>query len=158
MSVLVWIEQNEGATGVVASSWEALGAGQQVAEGLGLPLVAAVIGGQTTASADLALRYGADLVSPPGPPSPVDAPQCYAPFLSADLGTTRDNMRQSVLDVLGLIEGVKACGKTMCNTVCCCAPNAMRMPISVVRRVTLYDISPNRPIAATSRASRPNSV
>ncbi|HMN27393.1 MAG TPA: electron transfer flavoprotein subunit alpha/FixB family protein [Caldilineaceae bacterium] len=62
MSVLVWIEQNEGATGVVASSWEALGAGQQVAEGLGLPLIAVVIGAETAASADLALRYGADLV------------------------------------------------------------------------------------------------
>ena len=35
-----------------------------------------------------------------------------------------------------------------------CAPSAMRMPISL-RRDTLYDISPNRPIEARSRARPP---
>ena len=32
------------------------------------------------------------------------------------------------------------------STSCRCAPSAMRMPISFVRRDTLYDISPNSPI------------
>ena len=36
------------------------------------------------------------------------------------------------------------------------APSAMRMPISFVRRATLYDISPKRPIEAMSMASPPN--
>ena len=38
------------------------------------------------------------------------------------------------------------------------APMAMRMPISRVRRDTLYDIKPNRPIAATNKAMPPKSV
>ena len=41
---------------------------------------------------------------------------------------------------------------------CRWAPSAMRIPISLVRRVTLYDISPNRPIEASSSARTPNSV
>ena len=47
---------------------------------------------------------------------------------------------------------------TMRMTSLRCAPSAMRMPISVVRRVTLYDISPNRPIDATSSARPPKSA
>ena len=43
-----------------------------------------------------------------------------------------------------------------CDAVRRRAPRAMRMPISVVRRVTLYDIRPNSPIAATSSARPPN--
>lgn len=50
------------------------------------------------------------------PPDPTQFPQCYAQFLSADLGADRDNFRQSVLDVQGLIKGLKACGTTMCNS------------------------------------------
>jgi hypothetical protein len=50
------------------------------------------------------------------PPSPVSAPQCYAPLFSTNLATTRDSFRQSVLDLEGLVEGLKACGTTMCAT------------------------------------------
>jgi hypothetical protein len=41
--------------------------------------------------------------------------QCFAPFLSTDLGTTRDNVRQTVLDLQRLSHAVKACGTTMCG-------------------------------------------
>ena len=44
-----------------------------------------------------------------GTPSPSTAPQCFAPIFSTNLAATRDNFRQSVLDVLGLKEAVKAC-------------------------------------------------
>lgn len=48
-------------------------------------------------------------------PSPVTAPQCYAPFLSSNLATTRDGIRQTVLDQQRLIEAVKACGVANCG-------------------------------------------
>jgi hypothetical protein len=57
----------------------------------------------------------ADAAGPPARPNPSDDPQCYAPFLSANLGGTRDNMRQSVLDMHSLIASVKACGTTDCG-------------------------------------------
>lgn len=43
------------------------------------------------------------------PPSPTTASQCYAPFLSPDLGATRDAIRQTVLDQLRVINAIKAC-------------------------------------------------
>lgn len=43
------------------------------------------------------------------------APQCFAPFLSTDLAGTRDNIRQTVLDLQGLLAAVKACGTTQCG-------------------------------------------
>lgn len=49
------------------------------------------------------------------PPPATGAPQCYAPFLSTDLAGTRDNIRQSVLDMLGLVASLKACGQSVCG-------------------------------------------
>jgi len=60
MSVLVWIEQMNGRA--LASSWEVLGKARQVADEIGVPLVALVMGAETTASAEAARQYGADLV------------------------------------------------------------------------------------------------
>lgn len=45
---------------------------------------------------------------------PTAKPQCFAQILSADLGATRDNIRQTVLDLQGLIAAVKACGTNQC--------------------------------------------
>jgi hypothetical protein len=42
--------------------------------------------------------------------APTCAPQCYAPLLSADLATTRDNLRQTVLDTLKLERVLAGCG------------------------------------------------
>ncbi|HWO20626.1 MAG TPA: hypothetical protein VNO30_17775 [Kofleriaceae bacterium] len=50
-------------------------------------------------------------------PSPVDFPQCYAPFLSPNLGATRDGIRQTVVDQLRLLAALKACGTTACGTL-----------------------------------------
>ncbi|MBX3156285.1 MAG: hypothetical protein KF773_09830 [Deltaproteobacteria bacterium] len=47
-------------------------------------------------------------------PDPSKAPQCYAPFLSPDLGATRDNIRQSILDLQQLVAFVKGCGTANC--------------------------------------------
>jgi len=60
MSVLVWIEQSK--SGPVASSWEVLGQGRLLANALGTTLVAAVIGGDTTTTAEAARTYGPDTV------------------------------------------------------------------------------------------------
>lgn len=60
MSVLVWIEQSQGSA--LANSWEVLGAGRKLADSLGAPLVAAVIGSDVAAIAESARTYGADSV------------------------------------------------------------------------------------------------
>lgn len=52
-----------------------------------------------------------------GTPDPTVAPQCFAPILSADLATTRDNIRQSALDALGLIGALQACGTDSCGAL-----------------------------------------
>ncbi|HEY4175940.1 MAG TPA: hypothetical protein VGM90_03880 [Kofleriaceae bacterium] len=43
-------------------------------------------------------------------------PECFAPFLSPDLANTRDNIRQSVLDLQSLRNMIKGCGATACAT------------------------------------------
>ncbi len=48
-------------------------------------------------------------------PTPGTQPQCYSPFLSSDLAATRDNIRQSILDVQGLVNALKACGSAGCG-------------------------------------------
>ncbi|MEO7094667.1 MAG: hypothetical protein ABI175_15525, partial [Polyangiales bacterium] len=48
-------------------------------------------------------------------PVPTTQPQCYSPFLSSDLAATRDNIRQSVLDLHGLVSALKACTTTACG-------------------------------------------
>lgn len=60
MAVLVWIEQMN--SHALASSWEVLGKARQVADEIGAPLVALVMGAETTTVAEAARQYGADLV------------------------------------------------------------------------------------------------
>jgi dienelactone hydrolase len=50
-------------------------------------------------------------------PTPGTAPQCFAPFLSPNLAATRDNIRQSVIDVQSLVAALKACGSTGCGAL-----------------------------------------
>lgn len=61
----------------------------------------------------------ADTTGPSGPvaPPPTTSPQCYSPFLSSNLAATRDNVRQSVLDLHGLVNALKACGTTACGSL-----------------------------------------
>ncbi|MEJ7599419.1 MAG: hypothetical protein WKG01_16045, partial [Kofleriaceae bacterium] len=47
-------------------------------------------------------------------PTPGGSPQCYAPFLSPNLGATRDGIRQTVVDHQRLIAALKACGTASC--------------------------------------------
>jgi alpha-beta hydrolase superfamily lysophospholipase len=47
----------------------------------------------------------------------LDKLQCFAPFLSSDLAGTRDNIRQTVLDLEGLVAALKACGTTNCGAL-----------------------------------------
>lgn len=51
-----------------------------------------------------------------GNPTFASAPQCFAPFLSTNLAATRDGIRQSALDVHGLVETLKFCGPQTCAT------------------------------------------
>ncbi len=50
-----------------------------------------------------------------GTPAPSAAPQCFAPIVSADLAATRDNLRESALDALGLVDALGACGINDCG-------------------------------------------
>jgi len=59
MAVLVWIEQSGGA---MASCWEALGKGREIANELGTSLTALVMGAETVGIAEQAQQYGADAV------------------------------------------------------------------------------------------------
>jgi pimeloyl-ACP methyl ester carboxylesterase len=43
------------------------------------------------------------------------SPQCFVPFLSANLAATRDNFRQAVLDLTALSKALKACGTANCK-------------------------------------------
>jgi hypothetical protein len=52
--------------------------------------------------------------TPPTPISPTTTNQCYAPILSTSLGTTRDNIRQTVLDLIGVTRAARACGAAGC--------------------------------------------
>ena len=49
------------------------------------------------------------------PPTVADQPQCFAPILSADLAGTRDNLRQTALDMISLVAALKACGTDSCG-------------------------------------------
>jgi pimeloyl-ACP methyl ester carboxylesterase len=49
-------------------------------------------------------------------PNPALTPQCYAPIFSTNLATTRDNIRQSVLDVQAVVNSLKLCNSaTACG-------------------------------------------
>src|SRR5262249_43671322 len=52
-----------------------------------------------------------------GTPDPTVSPLCFAPFLSADLAGTRDNFRQTALDLERLVNALKACGTTACSKI-----------------------------------------
>lgn len=58
MSVYVWIESLNGTAN--NTSWEALGAGRTLADGLGVPLTALVFGEGAKALAEEAAKFGAD--------------------------------------------------------------------------------------------------
>jgi alpha-beta hydrolase superfamily lysophospholipase len=47
-----------------------------------------------------------------GSPDPSTFPECFALFLSTDLAGTRDNIRQSVLDLQQLVKSIHSCGVT----------------------------------------------
>ena len=46
---------------------------------------------------------------------PSTHPQCFAQILSSNLATTRDNIRQTVVDLQRTIAAARACGTTMCG-------------------------------------------
>lgn len=49
------------------------------------------------------------------PPNPSDAPQCYTPIFTGDLANTRDNVRQTVLDLERLVKAFKTCTGGSCG-------------------------------------------
>lgn len=72
---------------------------------------------------DNVARGCADVAGPPNDTRPA-GPQCYAPFLSPNLGTTRDNIRQTVVDHHSLVSALKICNGTPCGDF---KPDAARL-------------------------------
>ena len=73
----------------------------------------------------------------PGPrpdrgPDPTSHTACYAPVLSTDLGATRDNFRQTVLDLQQLVASLEACGTTNCGKLKVDPTNIMYVGHSLV--------------------------
>jgi len=66
-----------------------------------------------------------------GTPTTATAPQCFAPFLSPNLAATRDNIRQSVLDLQSLVAGLKACGSAGCGLLSVDPTKILYMGISL---------------------------
>ncbi len=67
-------------------------------------------------SGDRAVRTSSDAaLGCAGSPDPSAAPQCFAPIVSSDLATTRDNLRQSALDAMALVQAVSACSTDECG-------------------------------------------
>jgi len=60
MSVLVWIEQKHDVA--VTSCWEVVGKGRELADALGTPLVALILGAQNDATVQAAQTFGVDQV------------------------------------------------------------------------------------------------
>jgi hypothetical protein len=52
-----------------------------------------------------------------GTPDPTKFPQCYAQILSTDLAGTRDNIRQTAIDLQALVAALKACGTASCGSL-----------------------------------------
>lgn len=50
-------------------------------------------------------------------PDPTKDHQCFAPPLSVDLGATRDNIRQTVLDLQQVVADMKFCGLSNCGAI-----------------------------------------
>lgn len=50
-----------------------------------------------------------------GDPTASANPECFAPIFTANLAITRDNVRQSVIDVLKLVEVLKTCATEDCD-------------------------------------------
>lgn len=154
MSVLVWIEQVGGQP--VSSCWEVLGKGRELADALGVPLAAAVLGAADTGTGATAATYGADVV--------------YA-LTDAELADYRlsayaDALRQ-VVDVSGatvVLTSATSNGREVAAAVACdldagLAPDAVDLRIEdgqlvAVRPVysnnILVDVSFNAPIQFAS--------
>lgn len=62
-----------------------------------------------------AVKISTDGPCAPANVTPAAAPQCFAPFLTPNLGATRDNLRQSVVDLHSLTASLQACGPTNCG-------------------------------------------
>lgn len=82
------------------------------------------------------------------------APQCFAPFLSTNLAATRDAIRQSVLDLHGLVETLKFCGPSAC-AIQFAAQGAGDFMVDATR-MTYIGLSLGGIIGSTAVATKPD--
>lgn len=92
----------------------------------------------------------ADAAGPPARPNPSQDPQCFAPFLSTNLAVTRDNVRQTVLDLQTLVQSLKRCNS---DTACAVDGNVLRVDPA---KIAYLGISLGAIVGATTVAVTPD--
>jgi electron transfer flavoprotein alpha subunit len=138
MSVLVWIEQTNGAA--VANSWEVLGKGRELADALGAPLVAAVIGSNVDAVAQQALAYGADTALALASPALADY---RLSGYAAALETAVKEAGATVLLAAATTRGREVTATVACNLGAGLAPDAVELRIDGGKLVATRSIYSN---------------
>ena len=135
MSILVWIEQTNHQA--VASAWEVLGKGRQLANELGTTVTALVIGAETATTAAAAQTYGADQVLTVTDPS----------FATFRLGAYRTALQAAVAQCAATIVLASATtrGRELSAAVACAleaglAPDAVDLRVESGKLVAVRTI------------------
>ena len=124
MSVLVWIEQKQGAA--IASSWEVLGKARELAGALGTQVVAAVLGDETATSAQRAGEFGADSVYTVT--SPLLAQFRLSTFAAA-LRQVVEAAEATVVLTAATTNGRELCAAVACDLEAGLAPDAVDLRV-----------------------------
>ncbi len=124
MSVLVWIEQKQGAA--LASSWEVLGKARELADDLATPLAALVMGDSTDATAQAAGERGADVVYVMNDPQ---LAQFRLSVYAAGLRQTVEEAEASVVLTAGTSNGRELAAAVACDLDAGFAPDTVDLRV-----------------------------
>ena len=135
MSVLVWIEQSGGSA--VSSCWEVLGKGRQLADELGSPLVALLMGDDVTAGAESAQKRGADLVLTASSPTLSNYRlSAYADVLTAAIR----EVEATVVLTSATLRGRELSAAVACDLSAGLAPDAVDLRIEAGKLVAVRSV------------------
>lgn len=138
MSILVWIEQNNGKA--VSNCWEVMGKGRQLADELGTLLVAVVMGTETTSSAAAAQTYAADNVfTVTSPLFATHRLSAYATALKQAVAASN----ASILLTAGTLRGRELAAFVACELGAGLAPDAVDLRIEGGKLVAVRSIYSN---------------
>jgi electron transfer flavoprotein alpha subunit len=148
MSVLVWIEQSNQRP--VASAWEVLGKGRELAGALGVPLVALVMGAETAAVAEAAGEAAADQVL--AITNPILAHYRLSVY-TAGLTTAITHSGATIVLTSATLRGRELCASAACALGAGMAPDAIDLRVEGGRLVAVRSIYSNNLLADITFAS-----